>query len=319
MKGIKTGAPLEVGELYEAWGGELQIEIIAGRGGLRRKIRSNRVQKPGLRMIEPNIVLDDGKAQILGRTEVSYFNKLSPDEQAKISDALSSQDVPCFIISKGLTPPEPLRAACEEKQMPLLITELYTGKLISTLNAVLEERLAPFVTVHGVLIDIHGVGVLILGKSGIGKSECALDLILRGSKLVADDVIEIRKIGTSRLIGSGPENIRHLMEVRGVGIINIKNLFGTASVMDKREIDMVIELAQWSLDTEYDRLGLDRKTHTVMEVELPFLVIPVSPGRNTATIVEVAVRNQLLKSSTMSVAEPFENYIGGYAGKKERS
>lgn len=318
-KSIKTGAPLEVGELYGAWGRELQIEIIAGRGGLWRKIRSNRVQKPGLRMIEPNIVLEDGKVQILGRTEVSYFNKLPDDKQEKISDALSSQDVPCFIISKGLMPPEVLRVACENKQMPLFTTELYTGRLISTLNAVLEERLAPFVTIHGVLIDIHGMGVLIVGKSGIGKSECALDLILRGSKLVADDVVEIRKIGTSRLVGSGPENIRHLMEVRGVGIINIKDLFGTASVMDKREIDMVIELAQWSLDTEYDRLGLDQKTHTIMEVELPFLVIPVSPGRNTATIVEVAVRNQLLKSSAVSAAEIVGNYIEGRVVKKERS
>jgi HPr kinase/phosphorylase len=270
-------------------------------------------------MIESNIVLEDGKAQILGRTEVSYFNKFSSEEQEKISDALSSQDVPCFVISKGLSPPEVFRAACEGKQMPLFTTELYTGRLISTLNAVLEERLAPFVTVHGVLIDIHGLGVLILGKSGIGKSECALDLILRGSKLVADDVIEIRKIGASRLIGSGPENIRHLMEVRGVGIINIKDLFGTASVMDKREIDMVMELAQWSLDTEYDRVGLDQKTHTIIEVELPFLVIPVSPGRNTATIVEVAVRNQLLKSNDKSAAESFESYIGGRIGKKERS
>lgn len=319
MKGIKTGLPLEVGELYDGWGRELRIEIIAGRGGLCRKIRSIRVQKPGLRMIEPYIELDDGKVQILGRTELTYFNKLSSDEQEKISDALSSQDVPCFIISKGITPPKALEVACEEKQMPLFITELYTGRLIPTLNAVLEERLAPFVTVHGVLIDIHGMGVLILGKSGIGKSECALDLILRGSKLVADDVIEIRKIGTSRLIGSGPENIRHLMEVRGVGIINIKDLFGTASVMDKREIDMVMELAQWSLDTEYDRLGLDQKIHAIMEVDLPFLVIPVSPGRNTATIVEVAVRHQLLKSSATSTAEAFGDYIVGQTEKREKS
>jgi HPr kinase/phosphorylase len=319
MKSIKIGAPLEVRELYDSWRRELRIEIIAGRGGLWRKVRSNRVQKPGLRMIEPNIMLEDGKVQILGRTEISYLNKLPSDEQERISDALSSQDVPCFIISKGLIPPEVLRSACEKKQMPLFTTELYTGRLISTLNMVLEERLAPFVNVHGVLIDIHGLGVLIIGKSGIGKSECALDLILKGSKLIADDVIEIRKIGTSKLIGSGPENIRHLMEVRGVGIINVKDLFGTASVMDKREIDMVIELAQWSLDTEYDRLGLDQKTYTIMEVELPFLVIPVSPGRNTATIVEVAVRNQILKSSTISPAEVLGNYIGGRVGKKERS
>jgi HPr kinase/phosphorylase len=317
MKGIKTGAPLEVGELYDVWTKELQIKIIAGQKGLGRKIRANRVQKPGLRMIEPEIQLEEGKIQILGRTEVSYFNKLSMHKQETTADILCSQDVPCFIVSKGLIPPEPFRAVCKDKQMPLFTTELHTGRLISTLNALLEERLAPFVTAHGVLMDIHGIGVLILGKSGIGKSECALDLILGGSKLVSDDVVEIRKVGNT-LIGSGPEIIKHLMEIRGVGIINIKDLFGTSSVMDGREIDMVIELAQWNPDTEYDRLGLDPKSYSIMEVDLPFLIIPVSPGRNTATIVEVAVRNQLLKSSAVYATDVFQNQIGGHI-KKESS
>ncbi len=318
MKGIKTGAPLEVGELYDVWAKELQVKIISGQKGLGRKIRANRVQKLGLRMIEPEILLEEGKIQILGRTEVSYFNKLSLHEQKTTADILCFQDVPCFIVSKGLTPPEPLRATCKEKQMPLFTTELYTGRLISTLNALLEERLAPFVTAHGVLMDIHGIGVLILGKSGIGKSECALDLIIKGSKLVSDDVVEIRKVGNT-LIGSGPEIIKHFMEIRGVGIINIKDLFGTSSVMDRRGIDMVIELAQWNPDTEYDRLGLDQKSYSIMEVDLPFLIIPVSSGRNTATIVEVAVRNQLLKSSAVYVTDVFQNQIRGHVVKKERS
>ncbi|MBF8302386.1 MAG: hprK, partial [Candidatus Dadabacteria bacterium] len=168
-------------------------------------------------------------------------------------------------------------------------------------------------------IDIHGLGILILGKSGIGKSECALDLIIRGSKLVTDDVVEIRKVGTSKLIGSGPEIIRYLMEIRGVGIINIKDLFGTASVMDRREIDMVIELAHWDPDTDYDRLGIDQNSFTVMEVDLPYLVLPVSSGRNMATIIEVAVRNQLLKSTGVYGAEKFEDRSARRDIKKERS
>src|SRR3989304_3042359 len=167
MKSIKLGTGLDVRELYSAWGGELEIKIIAGEDGLRREIRSNRVQKPGLRMIEPNIQL----------------------EEVRITEILSSQDLPCIIISKGLTPPELLIKACNKNEMPLFMTELHTGRLISTLNGILEERLAPFVSVHGVLIKIHGLGILILGKSGIGKSECALDLIIRGSKLVAADVV----------------------------------------------------------------------------------------------------------------------------------
>jgi HPr kinase/phosphorylase len=319
MQNIKAGVPLDVQELYSTWGKDLQIELIAGQKGLEREVRSNRVQKPGLRMIEPDIQLEEGKIQVLGRTEIYYFDKLTKLEQQRVADSLSSQDVPCFIITKGLIPPELLKEACERKELPLFRTELYTGRLISTLNAILEERLAPFVSVHGVLMDIHRLGVLILGKSGIGKSECALDLILRGSKLIADDVVQIRKVGTSKLIGSGHPNIRHLMEIRGIGIINIKDLFGTASVMDKREIDMVIELAQWEPNAEYDRVGLEQKSYTIMEVELPYLVIPVSPGRNTATIVEVAVRNQLLKLSGVNTVERFQSKIGENVKDKGRT
>ncbi|MEE8298437.1 MAG: HPr(Ser) kinase/phosphatase, partial [Thermodesulfobacteriota bacterium] len=246
---------------------------------------------------------EDGKIQVFGRTEVNYFENLSPKKKRKVSDILSEKDIPCFIMSKGLKPPKLLKEAFEKKNVPLFITNLYTGRLIPSLNNILEERLAPFLSVHGVLIDIHRLGVLMLGKSGIGKSECALDLILRGSKLIADDVVEIRQIGASNLIGSGPENIRHLMEIRGVGIINIKDLFGTTSVMDKREIDMVIELSQWDREEDYDRLGLHQTSYNIMDIELPYLVLPVSPGRNTATVVEVAVRNQLIKNSKVFSVE----------------
>lgn len=303
MQRTNTSAIFKVREIYKLWGKELELNIIAGKKGLKRNIELNRVQKPGLRLIEPIIQLEDGKIQVFGRTEVNYFDNLSSIKKRKVSDILSEKNIPCFIFSKGLKPPKMLKEAFEKKNIPLFITNLYTGRLIPSLNNILEERLAPFLSIHGVLIDIHRLGVLMLGKSGIGKSECALDLILRGSKLIADDVIEIRKIGAPKLIGSGPENIRHLMEIRGVGIINIKDLFGTTSVMDKREIDMVIELSQWDPDKDYDRLGLDQITYNIMDIELPYLVLPVSPGRNTATVVEVAVRNQLIKNSKFFSAE----------------
>lgn len=164
-------------------------------------------------------------------------------------------------------------------------------------NKTLQDNKASFTTIHGVLLDIRGLGVLILGKSGIGKSENALDLINRGSKLISDDVVEIQKSAASGLTGTGPERIKHLMEIRGVGIINIMDIFGSASVMDSRTINMVIELVQWDSNTEYDRLGIDEKKYKLLGEELPYLLIPVRPGRNTATIIEVAVRNQILKSS----------------------
>ncbi len=286
-----------VRELYKSWGDELGLNLVVGKKGLNRSIKLDRVQKPGLRMIESDIQLEDGKIQIFGRTELNFFDSLTPAKQKRIADILADKDIPCYIISKGLIPPSALKRAFEERNVPLFVTNLYTGRLISTINYLLEERLAPFVTKHGVLMDIHSLGVLILGKSGIGKSECALDLILKGSKLVADDIVEIRKIGASKLLGSGPGNIKHLMEIRGIGIVNIKDLFGTTSVMDKREIDMVIEKSQWNPEEDYDRLGLDQRSYKVMDVDVPYLVIPVSPGRNTSTVVDVAVRNQLIKKA----------------------
>ena len=240
-------------------------------------------------------------------TEIAYFDRLKPAEKKSVAVSLMSQNVPCFIVTRDLTPDKKLLEACEKNCIPLFSTKLYTGKLISMLQEILEVRLAPFATAHGVLMDIHRLGVLLLGKSGIGKSECALDLILRGSKLISDDIVEIRKVGPTRLVGNGPERIKHLMEIRGVGIINIKDLFGTTSVMERREIDMVIELVQWNPDTEYDRLGIETGTYNILGIDLPHLVIPVSPGRNTSTIIEVAARNQLLKQSGGRPVQLFDN------------
>ena len=302
MQRSNANNSFKVRELYKSWKKDLGLNLVAGKNGLNRNIKLDRVQKPGLRLIESNIQLEDGKVQIFGRTELNFFDRLPPVKRKKIAEVLAEKEIPCYIISKGLNPPNLLKRAFEKKNVPLFVTDLYTGRLISTLNYILEERLAPFITKHGVLMDIHSLGVLILGKSGIGKSECALDLILRGSKLIADDIVEIRKIGISKLMGSGPGNIRHLMEIRGIGIVNIKDLFGTASVMDKREIDMVIEMSQWNPDENYDRLGLDQRSYKVMEVEVPYLVIPVSPGRNTSTVVDVAVRNQLIKKKHNTAA-----------------
>ena len=172
-----------------------------------------------------------------------------------------------------------------------------------------KEDHTPFKTVHGVLLDVYGVGLLILGKSAVGKSESALDLINRGSRLIADDIVEVRKSGSSELSGKAPERIRDLIEIRGVGIINIKELFGEDSVMKQREIEMVVELVEWSPDTEYERLGLDTNTYSILDVKLPYLQIPLSPGRNTATIIEVAARNHLLKERGVNAAEVFSSEL----------
>ena len=293
----KISQSLTVRKFLDFCGEKLNIENLLGKKGLSRKISSSTVQKPDLKVAEEKINLEKGKIQIIGKTEISNINKLSKPRQDKVLMSLTVQKVPCFILSEGIKPGENFLSHFNKSDIPLLISNIPTRKLVSEINSILGEVLAPMETFHGVFVEINRLGVLILGKSGIGKSECALDLIIRGWKLIADDVIEIRRISQSRLVGTGPENIKYLMEIRGIGIVNIKDLFGTASVMDKRGIDMVVELDHWNNNTEYERLGLETKSYSVLGVEIPYVIIPVSPGRNIATIIEVAVRNQILKSS----------------------
>ncbi len=296
MKNSKN-VSLSIEELNNNWADMLGLKLIHKGRSLKNKITSKRIQKPGLRIIEDKLKLQKDKIQVIGKTEVAYLKKLSKENQKKLINKLSKSGVPCLIFSKGCTLNKFLEKEFKKIDAPIFKASHYTGKLISVLNDFLAENLAPKITVHGVLLDVDRVGVLILGKSGIGKSECAIDLIIKGSKLIADDVVEIRKVSDNKLIGTGPENIRFLIEVRGIGIVNIRDLFGTTSVMDKRDIEMVIELDEWNSDKEYERLGIDKKTTSILEVELPFSVIPVSPGRNMASIIEVAVRNQILKQS----------------------
>lgn len=304
MKNSENSHSLSVGDFYGKFGEKLCLEPISGENGLGRRIISPSAKKPGLRMIEEKIELEQGNIQVLGRTEISYINGFPDKTQEKIISNLLSNDIPCYILSKGASPGKSLAEHFEKKGVPLFTTTLGTGRFITILNELLAEEFATCITVHGVLLDVHHTGVLILGKSGIGKSECAIDLIIQGSKLIADDVVEIRKIGSQTLVGVGPENIRYLVEVRGIGIVNIKDLFGTTCVMEKREIDMVIELHQWKSETEYDRLGLDTKTYSILDIELPYIVLPVSPGRNMASVIDVAVRNQILKETGKKIEIP---------------
>lgn len=292
-----------VKEFYEKYSERLNLESLTDTTNYQNSITSLRVQKPGLRIIEEKITLEEGKIQILGKTEISYINNLESDQSAKILKELISQNVPCFIISKGIEPGKEFIDAFKKSHIPLLKTETTTGKLISDINEILADTLAPMQTFHGVLMDIHRLGVLILGKSGVGKSETALDLIAKGSKFIADDIVEVKKVSNSKLIGTGPDNIKHLMEIRGIGIVNIKDLFGTTSVMEDREIQMVIELEHWDQNNEYERLGLETRSYKILDLLLPYVIIPVSPGRNIATIIEVAVRNQILKNSGKNSAE----------------
>ncbi len=273
---------------------DLDLRLLAGTAGLKRPITAAVLQKPGLALAGHPEMLRTGTVQVLGRSEVAYLERLAPEPRRAVLERVAKVPVACFVVTHGASPQPDLVEAAEGSGIPLLVTPRATARLIDVLGRHLEERLAPAITLHGALIDVYGVGVLILGESGVGKSESALELILRGHRLVSDDIVTVRRVGAV-LNGTGPEVSRYHMELRGLGIINIKDLYGVAAVRERKDVEMVIRLDPWQDGKEYDRLGLDERTHAILGVDLPFLEMPVGPGRNLSILLEVAARHHLLK------------------------
>jgi HPr kinase/phosphorylase len=287
----------------------LQLRVVAGKAGLDRKVATHRIQKPGLALTGYTEFVSSERVQVFGSTELTYLERLAEDARAAAVKAFTACDVAAVVCTKGLQIPPSLVAACEEAGTPLMTTPQMTDVFIARVEAWLEDRLAPQTTMHGVLLEIFGIGCLILGKSGIGKSECALDLVQRGHPLVADDVVAIRRRGAETLYGQGHALMRHHIEIRGLGILNIKDMFGVSAVRERKRVDLVAELVEWRTDEEYDRLGLDDRRFTILDVELPFITVPVRPGRNMGVIIEVAARNQLLKTMGKHSALEFQERL----------
>ncbi|HEY6874356.1 MAG TPA: HPr(Ser) kinase/phosphatase [Geobacteraceae bacterium] len=287
----------------------LDLKLVAGEKGLSHRIYSSRIQKPGLALTGYTEHLHPDRLQVLGNTEVSYLRQLSEHRAVIAIGKLCAYPISCFIITKGLEPPGFLKMEAEKAGIPLLVTSHQSSTFISLITKFLEERLLPTTHIHGVLVDVLGVGVLLLGKSGIGKSECALDLVIRGHRLVADDIIYIKKKMPAALVGQAGETIQHHMEIRGLGIINIKDLYGVSSIREKKIVDLVLELIEWDPEQEYDRLGIDDQVYTILGVGLPHLKIPVRPGRNLTSIIEVAARNFLLKGMGYHSAREFHEKL----------
>lgn len=288
---------------------QLGLTLMAGRKGLKRRITHPQVQKMGLAMTGFTRFVNPERLQVLGNTEAVYFQTLSPELQEKIIRQICSLNLSCLVITRNLEIPEILLREAEEKEIPVFRTSLNSTDFIERVTKFLEEKLASTQSLHGVLMDVFGVGVLLLGKSGIGKSECALDLILRGHRLVADDMVFIQKRSPTTLIGSGFEVIKHHMEVRGLGIINIQSLFGVEAIREQKRVELVLELVEWDTQQDYDRLGFEEEKYGILGVELPMLRIPVTPARNLTTIIEVAARNYLLKRMGYDSALEFEKKL----------
>jgi len=303
------GISLSLQELLSDSEYGLGLTLLAGERGLTHRVTSSRIQKPGLALAGYTEHLHPSRIQVLGNTEISYL-KQSDDQIASESiRKLCSFPISCFIVTKGLLPPQFLLDHAEASGIPVLNTQHQSSTFISLITKFLEERLLPTTHMHGVLMDVLGVGILLSGKSGIGKSECALDLVIRGHRLVADDMIFIKKKMPAALVGQSEEAIQHLMEIRGLGIINIKDLYGVSSIREKKIIDMQLELVEWDPDHEYDRLGVDDRRVSILGVEIPHICIPVRPGRNLGSIIEVAARNFLLKGMGYHSARDFQERL----------
>ncbi|MRR05500.1 MAG: HPr(Ser) kinase/phosphatase [Deltaproteobacteria bacterium] len=287
----------------------LELTLLAGESGLGNRITTPRIQKPGLALTGYTEHLHPNRVQILGNTEISYLHQLPEETACRHLEKLCAFPITCFVVTMGLDPPGCLVRIANEAGIPLLRTNHLSSTTISLVTKFLEERLLPITHVQGVLVDVLGVGVLMLGKSGIGKSESALDLVIRGHRLVADDVVQIRKRSPAALVGSATESLQFRMEIRGLGIINIKDLFGISAIREKKIINLVIELVEWDPNQEYERLGIDDETHVILEVGFPYLKIPVRFGRNLTSIIEVAARNFLLKGMGYHSAREFDENL----------
>ena len=311
MPGKAAGPPPEadrasvnVRELLGPDAAGLDLKLVAGRAGLDHRVHLSRVQRPGLALTGFTDYIRYGRVQIMGGSEITYLRKLSPRRRSAILRRLVGCRISCFIVTKGLTPPAELVAAAEGAGIPLLVSSIESTPFIKQLSAHLDERLATRLHLHSVLMDVFGLGVLIMGESGIGKSECALDLIDRGHRLVADDVVEVKRMADT-LVGSSPDLTRYHMELRGLGVINIKDLYGVSSIRFTKRVELVVNLERWETGREYDRLGLRNETFLILGVALPLIRMPVAPGRNIAILIEVAARNQLLKERGYDAARLF--------------
>jgi len=303
------GVSLSIRDLLNDTEYGLLLSLLAGGEGLTNRVSSSRIQKPGLALAGYMEHLHPDRIQVLGNTEISFLQHIEEQVAERNLNTLCNFPVSCFIVTKGLRPPQFLLERADKKGIPVLATPHQSSTFISLITKFLEESLLPTTHLHGVLIDVLGVGVLLTGKSGIGKSECALDLVIRGHRLVADDMVFIKKKMPAVLVGHAEESIQYLMEIRGLGIINIKDLYGVSAIRDKKIVDMMIELVDWDENQEYDRLGIDEQTTSILGIEIPHISIPVRPGRNLGSIIEVAARNYLLKGMGYHSARDFQERL----------
>lgn len=289
---------------------KLRLSCIAGRSGLSNKISSSKISRPGLPLSGFFESFAGNAVQIFGNGEQSYLDMLEESGDYSNIERLFSYDIPCCIFTHNYTPNDRFIEIAEESGTPLLKTTLISSDFSRNIYQLLDDLFAPTKTIHGVFVEVYGIGVLITGGSGVGKSETALELIERGHRLISDDTVKLRNIGSSFLVGSGESPmLAHHMEIRGIGIINIANIFGVGAIRKKKQVQIIVHLEEWDSNKNYDRVGEDNMTESLLEINIPKLIIPIKPGRNIPIIIETAARNERLKQLGYYSAKEFDQSV----------
>ena len=309
---------LTVRELLSEKRNSLRLEVLTGDLGLDREIGVPEISSPGLILAGFTARFASKRLYVLGQTEVAYLRSLSSEAQTTALETFFTLDAPCVFITKQQDPPDQLIPIATARGVPVMRSALKTAQFYQRITPFLQEAFAPRVSVHGSLADVYGVGLLFVGKSGIGKSECVLDLVERGHRLVADDVVHVVRRGGDVLIGRGHELSHHYMEIRGVGLVDVRALFGIRAVRQQKRIEVVVELEAWESGLEVERTGLDVQTTKILDVELPKVTVPLNPGKNITVISEVVAMSHLLRYSGFDPAHAFnERLIRRMAEQRE--
>lgn len=294
---------------FLATGDTLQLEPLTGELGLDGMVPDADISSPGLALAGFHGRFIPDRLHVLGETEITYLASLDATARQQSLEGLFQYDLPVIFITKGLTPPEPLLELARARLVPVFRTRLKTAEFYKRVKPIIEDAFAPRTTLHGSLADVYGVGLLFVGRSGIGKSECVLDLVERGHRLVADDVVKVTRRGSDVLLGQGHELAGHHMEIRGVGLVDIPALFGVRAVRQQKRLEVVVQLEDWDTERDVDRTGLQRDTQTILDVPIPKVIVPLNPGKNVTVVAEVVAMMHLLRFSGVDVASAFNERL----------
>ncbi len=308
---------IEVEKLYKERKDFLELNLLNSEEGLKKKILNNEIHRPGLALSGYTDRFAHERTQVMGETEITFLQSLDQTKRKDLLEKVFCFDIPCIIISKNIYPPSDLLEIADRTKTPVFQSRLSTTELTNRLSLYLDNIFAPHTTMHGTLVDVYGVGLFYTGKSGIGKSECALDLVERGHRLVADDVVQIIRKTPEVIVGTGSELLGHHMEIRGVGIIDLAKLFGIRAIRIQKRIEVEVRLVLWRDDLEYERLGIENKFTRILGVEIPVVTIPISPGKNITVISEVIAMNHMLKIYGEDPAKEFSKKLSEEISRKK--